>query len=181
VAVVESYLRFVNYVASQARAEAANPACGFVAALISLLPRLPTPNSVRQALSALEPLSRTEAGLAAINQPDALAAIVLATSTVFTYPTDSGAATRQDRVAAARSPAAAGGTSAATANSAAANARINGHLDPAFRLLDRVSRSDSGLKALRASQAASSMAQAVEFAQVTSSQSLTICSPSNCI
>ena len=136
VAVTESLLRLLSYLALAARAEAAT----FAAALLSLLPRLPTPSAVRTDLAALDALVRGDEGFTAIlAAPERVAALLGAASTVFVAPLGS----HQGPLA-----------------------RLNAHLEPAFRVLDKLTRSTVGLAALRAQRgAAGALATAVEAAR----------------
>jgi hypothetical protein len=119
----------------------------------------PTPAALRSAAVALESLSRTETGQSAIATTENVQALMAAASTLFGVPAAAAGA-------AAGAGASSAGPSAATQPLPPATlARLNGHLEPLFRLLERLARGASGLALLRASGAAARLAPAVEWAQ----------------
>lgn len=177
VAVTESFLRFITYISLNARSEAATSNAGVIDCLLTLLPRLPTPNAVRLAFLALDSLSRSEAGLQQLASPRYIVAVLAGAASLFGVGEAGGIGHirsptgRANRVAAASASGArrpmsmGGGLSVLGSGSSGSLARLNGHLDPAFRVLDRISRNEEGLRSLRDSKAVSQMAASVEFAQ----------------
>lgn len=197
VSVVENILRFISYISAQAKDEAAAPnAPGdarVVDRLISLLPALPTPLSVRLCFTALENLSRSDSGLLTLaSSASHVATVVNCASVLYgvgdNVPSSEKSASKSPSASrASRVLEASGGKPLVNAASAGRRqlssgaslngltggftasgslSRLNAHLEPAFRLLDRLSRDSIGLEQLRASNVLSQLASAVEFAQI---------------
>ena len=193
ISVVENILRFASYICTQAKDEAASPnAPGdarVVERLVGLLPALPTPMSIRLCFVALENLSRSDSGLVTLSASASHVATIVNCASVLYGVGDNVPSTEKSgskspsSSRASRVLEASGGKSQANAASSGRRqlstgaglvgytssgnlSRLNAHLEPAFRLLDRLSRDSAGLEQLRASNVLSQLASAVEFAQI---------------
>ena len=160
-----------------------------ITALLSLLPRLPTPNALRLCMTAIESLSRSEPGAAALCDGPALDAVITFGCATFGSSSGSGAdgssspsspsrsPTRADRVARATGASSSNVTSGTVPGSSLAKeaaavptnalGKLNGHLEPAFRTLDRLTRGNEGVitKLRDGPHVMASLTKAVEVAQ----------------
>jgi hypothetical protein len=194
VSVVENLLRFASFICTQAKDEAAAPTAPgdarVVDRLISLLPVLPTPLSVRLCFVALENLSRSDSGLATLASSSShITTLVNCASVLYGVgenvpSTDKSGSKSPSASRASRVMEASGGKAQVSTTSTGRRqlsmgaglssgftssgslSRLNAHLEPSFRLLDRLSRDTVGLEKLRASNVLSQLASAVEFAQI---------------
>jgi hypothetical protein len=196
VGVVEAFLGLAAQALGAAYTDAATLGDGGVCALLvrTLPGGLPTPLALRRAYSALEALAKTGAGAARVlAQPEALDKLLLGASTVYAAPRPGGGgggggggapgaaraparSTRELLLSKKRSfaaldgafaPPAVGAGAGAAGGGAGDAAALNAHLEPAFRLLHKLSLTREGLAALRepGRDTVAVLAPAVDWAQ----------------
>jgi hypothetical protein len=173
VSVVEGFLRLLALAANNARTELISSCAPVVEWVIKSLFILPTPKSVRTAFAFLEMVSRNESGITLMTSADAINSVILCISEPFVAPdVASGAA----RLSNARHPSISHKfvtsplsplNKSLAALGAPAAGKLNTHMEPAFKLLDRVSKHTIGIRELRRNKAVSMLAAAVEFVQTS--------------
>lgn len=161
VQVFESFIQLCTFIFIQARSDiSAADRAQYVAQLISFLPRLPTPASLRLCLVSIEAQTRTESSQMNIMTRDAVQVVVQVASQLFGVNSNNAA----ERTNASNSGQATT-TAFAKLNNVNRIGDMNIHLPPAFLLLDRISRNKDGLSILQTQNVVPQLVSSVDYTQ----------------